>query len=105
VRAEMTVFHHDWVTQRPEDYSPNMHTRFETGYSLSAREYVGAQRARERVRDDLWAALDRSDVLITPTMSTTALAIGTESADMGSSAALAELTRFTYPFNLSGFPA
>jgi aspartyl-tRNA(Asn)/glutamyl-tRNA(Gln) amidotransferase subunit A len=105
VRAEMTTFHHDWFTQRPDAYSPSMHTRFETGTSLSALDYVRAQRARERVRDELWSALDQADFLVTPTMSTTALAIGSQSADMGSSAALAELTRFTYPFNLSGFPA
>src|SRR5258708_28903842 len=44
VRAEMTVFHHDWYTERPADYGPAMHERFATGNALSARDYVSAQR-------------------------------------------------------------
>jgi aspartyl-tRNA(Asn)/glutamyl-tRNA(Gln) amidotransferase subunit A len=104
-RAEMTTFHHQWFTERPGDYSPPLQMRFAHGNSLSARDLVGAQRAREQVRDELWSTLDQADVLVTPTMPTTAPPIGSDAADMSSLAALAELTRFTYPFNLSGFPA
>lgn len=57
-----------------------------------------AQRARERIRDELWSTFDRADVLVTPTMPTTAIRIGGDGGPEIS-------TRFTYPFNLSGFPA
>src|SRR5258708_33734309 len=31
VRAEMTVFHHDWYTARPADHGPAMHRPLPTG--------------------------------------------------------------------------
>lgn len=104
-RAEMTVFHHDGFAQRPDDYSASLHVRFAHGNSLTARDFVAAQQAREQIRDELWSVLDQADVLVTPTLPTTATPIGSTAADMTSMAALAEMTRFTHPFNLSGFPA
>jgi aspartyl-tRNA(Asn)/glutamyl-tRNA(Gln) amidotransferase subunit A len=103
VRAEMSTFHHDWYKRQPDDYSPSMVTRFNDGLALSAGDYLRAQRARDAIRADMWTALDRADVLITPTLPMTATRIGSDAAQ--SAAALPELTRFTYPFNLTGLPA
>jgi aspartyl-tRNA(Asn)/glutamyl-tRNA(Gln) amidotransferase subunit A len=100
VRSEMTVFHADWFARQPEDYSPDLVARFREAGNWSAVDLVRAQRAREPIRADLWAALDNvdADVLVVPVMAGTATPIGAE-------ASVADLTRFTYPFNLSGFPS
>ena len=106
-RAETATYHHDWFAERPEAYSPPMHARFAVAEKLSAVDFVRAQRARERVRADLWSAFDRVDVLLTPTQPMTATTIEAERAATGdpARAAFTAMTRFTYPFNLSGFPA
>jgi Asp-tRNA(Asn)/Glu-tRNA(Gln) amidotransferase A subunit family amidase len=52
--------------------------RFDAFASLSAFEFIRAQRGRERIRADLWSALDAADVLVTPTMPMTATPIGTD---------------------------
>jgi aspartyl-tRNA(Asn)/glutamyl-tRNA(Gln) amidotransferase subunit A len=97
-RAEMTTFHQEWYLTRPADYGPSMHERFEAIKDLSAADYLRAQRARGHIRADLWSALDEADVLLTPTMPMTATRIGGPDG-------VAYSTRFTYPFNLAGFPA
>jgi aspartyl-tRNA(Asn)/glutamyl-tRNA(Gln) amidotransferase subunit A len=106
-RTEMTTFHRDWFAQQPADYSQPTRERFETVKGLSAVDYILAQRAREAIRAELWAALDQADVLVTPTMPRTATRIGGEAVITGGEpgGTVADFTKFTYPFNLSGFPA
>jgi aspartyl-tRNA(Asn)/glutamyl-tRNA(Gln) amidotransferase subunit A len=107
VRAEMAVYHRPWYEQRLEAYGPGLRERFATGQQMPAATYIGAQRARERVRADLYAALDVADVIATPTLPVTATRIGSDQVQIGERSVNIgdQLTRFTYPFNLSGFPA
>lgn len=115
VRAEMTTFHHDWYAQQPDDYTPSLRERFEGARTCSAFDYIRAQRAREAMRAEMWSALDQADVLVTPTLPMTATRIGSQTNQIVDDThqittaeampALPELTRFTYPFNLTGFPA
>jgi aspartyl-tRNA(Asn)/glutamyl-tRNA(Gln) amidotransferase subunit A len=78
VRAEMSTFHHDWYTRRPDDYNPSLVSRIKDGNSLSARDYLSAQRAREAFRAEMWSAFDQADVLVTPTQPMTATRIGSD---------------------------
>ena len=100
LRSEMTTFHREWYAERPADYSAPTRERFESSIGRSATDYILAQRAREHIRTDLWSAFDQADVLVTPTMPTTASRID----EAGKGGALGYSTRFTYPFNLSGMP-
>jgi Asp-tRNA(Asn)/Glu-tRNA(Gln) amidotransferase A subunit family amidase len=107
VRAEMTAFHRDWYARQPEDYAASARERFEAAASLGAVDLVQAQRDSEPIRAELWSVFDRVDVLVTPTMPTTAGRIGSETVELDGVTynTLENTTRFTYPFNLSGFPA
>jgi aspartyl-tRNA(Asn)/glutamyl-tRNA(Gln) amidotransferase subunit A len=107
VRAEMATYHEAWFEAHPDAYGPSMHQRMAIGRELSAIDLVKAQRARELIRAELWAAFEAFDVLLTPTMPVTATPIGDETVDInGQQHQLStELSRFTYPFNLSRFPA
>jgi aspartyl-tRNA(Asn)/glutamyl-tRNA(Gln) amidotransferase subunit A len=107
VRAEMTAYHQDWYAARPQDYPADMRERFEQSRRLSAIELVDAQRARERIRAEFWAALELADVLVTPTTPMTATPIGASTVDFdGRQQPFGDhIVRFTYPFNLTGWPA
>lgn len=107
VRAEMATFHARWYAACPRDYSPAMHERFEEAKRLGAMDYVAAQRARDKVRAEFWSAFDRVDVLVVPTVAATATPIGRDEFSLnGQSTELGSImTRFTYPFNLSGLPS
>jgi aspartyl-tRNA(Asn)/glutamyl-tRNA(Gln) amidotransferase subunit A len=107
VRAEMTAFHREWYARQPEGYAASARERFEAAASLGAVDLVQAQRDREPMRAELWSVFDRVDVLVTPTMPTTAGLIGSETVEIDGITynTLENTTRFTYPFNLTGFPA
>jgi len=103
VRPEMAVYHAAWYAEHPDDYSPELRERFAVAHRRTALEYITAQRARERIRGDLWQALARADVLIVPCVAAVATPIG--AAEEALTALGAAMTRYTYPFNLSGFPS
>jgi aspartyl-tRNA(Asn)/glutamyl-tRNA(Gln) amidotransferase subunit A len=95
VRPEMATFHRQWYAEQPESYAA-LRERIEMGLQMPATEYAQAQLDRRGIRAELWSVFDSVDVLVTPTLATTAGRIGGEPEIT---------TRFTYPFNLSGFPA
>jgi Asp-tRNA(Asn)/Glu-tRNA(Gln) amidotransferase A subunit family amidase len=99
----------DWqrLTQHPEGLGADVRVRIEVGQFFLGTDYVKAQRFRHRLRNALLSALDRFDVLITPTMPMPALAIGTTTVkfDRGELPSPVALTRCTAPFNLAGLPA
>ncbi|MFO7926786.1 amidase [Natronomonas sp.] len=67
------------------------------------RHYVRAKNARRRLETEFEAALDETDVLVTPTLPTVATELGEWSADgYGENVPLAVNTR---PINLVGLPA
>jgi aspartyl-tRNA(Asn)/glutamyl-tRNA(Gln) amidotransferase subunit A len=106
VRAEMAAFHKPWYSERPEAYGP-LSERFQLAHAMSATDFVQAQRDREPIRAELWSVFDRADVLVTPTMPTTAGRIDSDLVEIDGAVynTIENTTRFTYPFNLSGFPA
>jgi Asp-tRNA(Asn)/Glu-tRNA(Gln) amidotransferase A subunit family amidase len=106
-RSEMTTFHREWYARQPEDYSQGARDRFQFGNTLGAVRYVEAQRARGPIRQEMWTVFDQVDVLVTPAQPTTAGVIGSETMEVDGVVydTVSSMTRFTYPFNLSGFPA
>src|SRR5579864_5553235 len=107
VRCEMAAFHHAWFTRQRADYSSSAHARFEAATRLSAVDLVQAQRDREPIRAEMWGVFDNVDVLVTPAMPMTAARIGVETVELDDMVwdTASHATRFTYPFNICGFPA
>jgi aspartyl-tRNA(Asn)/glutamyl-tRNA(Gln) amidotransferase subunit A len=103
----MATFHAELFAQHPDAYSPPMRARFDEARRRTALDYVAAQRARERIRHVLWTVFDQVDVLVAPTVPATATPIGSDNAAFGDRQLDMNslMTRFTYPFNLSGFPS
>jgi aspartyl-tRNA(Asn)/glutamyl-tRNA(Gln) amidotransferase subunit A len=107
LRAEMAAFHRDWFARQPEDYGPNARDRFEQARALGSVDFVRAQRDRLPIRAEMWSVFDSIDVLATPAMPVTAARIGADAVELDGQRweTAAHATRFTYPFNVSGFPA
>jgi aspartyl-tRNA(Asn)/glutamyl-tRNA(Gln) amidotransferase subunit A len=101
IRADALAIHEELLRSRPDDYSQDVRSRLELGAEVTgvelARAYEQARQWTARVE----TALDKVDVLLTPTVAEDApLRAG---ADM--IAQTEEITSYTLPFSLAGVPA
>jgi aspartyl-tRNA(Asn)/glutamyl-tRNA(Gln) amidotransferase subunit A len=97
--AEAFTHHRDRLRQRWNDYSPAARLFLITGAMMSAGDYLLAQRVRRFGRDQLLAAFDNVDVIITPT----ACAGAPEIEAQALTAFYSQI--FTTIWNAVGFPA
>jgi aspartyl-tRNA(Asn)/glutamyl-tRNA(Gln) amidotransferase subunit A len=105
--AEATAFHEAWLREAPEAYGDDIRTRLERGLFLSAVDLVAGLRARRFLRQEFARVFQQVDVLVTPTTQAPAAPIEEDPRSVaGRSLAMSvQLTRFTNPFNVTGFPA
>lgn len=82
------------------DYGRRARTRIAAGICYTAAEYQQAAQIRALWCRDLSRALERVDVIVTPTMPCAAITLEAEAAG-----APPDIGRFTIPFNLTGHPA
>jgi aspartyl-tRNA(Asn)/glutamyl-tRNA(Gln) amidotransferase subunit A len=93
--AEMGACHRDLFSRHAADYPPRLRVLVETGLSLSAADYINAQRVRRLATAELSVLLEGLTALVTPTTA------GPAPADQGSTGDW----RFNLPFSASGHPA
>jgi len=105
--AEATAFHEQHLRTHPAEYGEDVRTRLERGFFLSGTDYITALRAQGFLHREFLRAFEEADVLVMPTTQAAASPIDDdpESASSTSLAMSVQLTRFTNPFNLTGFPA
>ena len=107
VRPEAFEFHKRWYPERAAEYGDDVAKALESARDIPATAYVAAQHARRRIRRALRQVLADVDVLAGPTVpilafpNADAFQPGLPGGEMPRHA----LTRLTYPFSLSGFPA
>lgn len=70
--AEPSTYHQRWLRERPEGYGDDVRTLLEAGELLPATHYLQAQRYRALLRTQALAALEKTDVLVCPTLPFTA---------------------------------
>jgi aspartyl-tRNA(Asn)/glutamyl-tRNA(Gln) amidotransferase subunit A len=104
---EAFAYHEKWLKQRPQDYGKDVRLRLEQSSKATAAVYIGAQQKRLAYSERLAGALNKVDMLLTPTLPITAPRIGQSEIRMGNAAedVRAALLRLTRPGNLSGLPA
>lgn len=104
--AEATAFHEARLRETPEAYGEDIRVRLERGLFLSATDLVMGLRARRFLRQEFSRVFAQADVLVTPTTQAPAAPIEEDpQAVSGRSLAMSvQLTRFTNPFNVTGFP-
>jgi len=107
VLAEAIAFHDEHLRRNPDGYGPNLRSRLEGGYQLSALQYVHAEERRVLLIAAYTELFRRVDCLLTPTLPIPAVPIGTQSVTLGGhEVSLSEAyCRYTAPENMTGVPA
>jgi Asp-tRNA(Asn)/Glu-tRNA(Gln) amidotransferase A subunit family amidase len=107
IAAEMfTVLAHEYAEHR-SDFSLEIRTDLALARSLTAFDYLQAQRVRTRALAHFRRVMEEVDVIITPTSGCTAPMIPPDALPDGESdlTTLTEIMRFATPANLTGLPA
>jgi len=94
-----------WVRDRLDDFGHNNRIGLLTGSLVPAQAYYKAQKLRSMVRQEVHQALERYDVLVTPTSGRTALPIQDDPIITGKENALGLPFLYTRIFNLASAPA
>ncbi|NYT84419.1 amidase [Pollutimonas harenae] len=105
--SEATAIHWRRLLAKPGSLGPDVRVRLEIGQLLPAIWYTRAQGARTQLAKVVDAALADVDVIVTPTMRTTAPPVSASHVQVGqqSMPMHTAVTGLTLPFNLIGLPA
>ncbi len=95
----------EWVRERLQDYGHNNRIGLLTGSIFPAQAYYKAQKLRTMFRQQVYEALERYDVLVTPTASVAALPIVEDSIRASKEEAAPLSYLHTRTFNLASAPA
>jgi aspartyl-tRNA(Asn)/glutamyl-tRNA(Gln) amidotransferase subunit A len=107
--SDATPAHQGWLRTGPRAYDQATRRRLYTASILPAALYHQATRARARIREEIRAALDSHDLLLSPTAGTAAPPIARESEPVRSKEGAARrffgYRSYTTPYSLAGTPA
>jgi Asp-tRNA(Asn)/Glu-tRNA(Gln) amidotransferase A subunit family amidase len=97
---EVAGVHRELYGENAELYSDELSAKVDRCLGVTEREAVAARIARDAYREAADAAIRGFDLLLTPTLSSVAPPAG-----IGDAALRERMIRFTYPFNVLGWPA
>ena len=92
--------HRELFEEHADDYGENVRAKLERALAVTDGEYERAVAARERYRERLLEAAEEVDLLLTPTLVRVAPPTGEDELALRGT-----LTRLTFPFNATGWPA
>ena len=107
VLAEAAAYHGATLDERPDDYTPAVRVRLETGRYVLGEDYARALRGREVLQREVGAALHGAHALLLPTLPVPATPLGADAVPMGDAdePVRAATLRLTQLFNVTGHPA
>ena len=96
LRAEAAAYHSTWFSTHAAQYAPRIRELVDTGMKVSAVDFVRADQARLRFREDMAPIFERYDALLMPAAPATAppLSLGTTGDPV-----------LCAPWSFGGFPA
>ena len=97
---EAADVHRELFEEHADSYGENVRAKLERCLAVTDAEYDRAVAARERYRERLQAAVAEVDLVLTPTLVCVAPRVGQDELSLRDT-----LTRLTFPFNASGWPA
>jgi aspartyl-tRNA(Asn)/glutamyl-tRNA(Gln) amidotransferase subunit A len=97
---EAADVHRELFEEHAESYGENVRVKLERCLAVTDADYESAVAARERYRERLHDAAAGIDLLLTPTLVCVAPLVGEDEL-----ALRGKLTRLTFPFNATGWPA
>jgi aspartyl-tRNA(Asn)/glutamyl-tRNA(Gln) amidotransferase subunit A len=92
--------HRELFEEHADEYSDNVRAKLERCLAVTDAEYERAAAARERYRDRLLELTAGVDLLLSPTLVCVAPRTGQDELALRGT-----LTRLTFPFNATGWPA
>jgi aspartyl-tRNA(Asn)/glutamyl-tRNA(Gln) amidotransferase subunit A len=107
ISSEAASFHQANMDDRPGDYGEDVFGRLSIGRDHPATAYIAARNTQHRVQEQLLDSLANFDAVMLPMMPLGAPPIGQNDVSVGGKTldVRAAVTRYTQPFNLTGFPA
>ena len=105
--VEATSFHAPWMRTCPQDYTPQVRNRLESGLAYSAVEYLEALRWRGPALASHLEAIGDVDIIVAPAARAVAPKIADTDIGGGAnaSAIINGMSRFLRPMNYLGVPA
>jgi aspartyl-tRNA(Asn)/glutamyl-tRNA(Gln) amidotransferase subunit A len=107
VMPEAVSVHERWLKDHRDEYSAEVLGRLEAAQTMSAVEYIRAQRARRWFNEQMASAMADVDVLITPTIAVQTPTIEDCASPPGANEAKTggAFANFTGVFNTTGMPS
>ena len=105
--ADAYAIHEERLKNAPERFDEEVRERLLEGEHLKAHRYASAQQRKLGSKDEFGEALDRADLLLTPTVPIAATLIDQREVNIGGheEPVRSAVTRLTGPTNLNGFPS
>lgn len=105
--SEAYAVHQERFEQEPEKFEEDVRERLVVGADLKAYEYARARRLQLMAGEEFNRALEKVEILLTPTVPITAPPIWQREVDIGGSRELVRsaVTRYTGLTNLTGHPS
>jgi aspartyl-tRNA(Asn)/glutamyl-tRNA(Gln) amidotransferase subunit A len=97
---EAADVHRELFEEHADEYGENVRVKLERCLTVTDADYERAVANRERYRERLHEVAAQVDLVVTPTLVLVAPRIGTDELALRDT-----LTRLTFPFNLTGWPA
>jgi len=105
ILPESVSIHEKMIAENADLYSPAVRKRIQSGFNVSAIEYVRAQRARQWFNHQMEESMKQVDVLITPSIPIQTPTIADCTPSPGNPGAGSELPMFTGVFDVTGQPS
>ena len=108
IEVEAAPSHREWLANQPQNYDHNVRTDFLTGCVVPGQLYYKALKLRELIRQQVFEALDKVDVLALPNTSEPAPLINDKPGIFSQEEATARMSgrrSLTGSFNLASVPA
>ncbi|ETW92432.1 MAG: hypothetical protein ETSY1_43645 [Candidatus Entotheonella factor] len=107
MNGEANVWHESYLRNQGDDYAPQVRKFLERGQPTLATDYIKAQQAKSRLRQEMLTACADVDALLTPGALTLPQPLGIRSVMIENREVplLRAIVSATSPFNLTGQPA
>jgi aspartyl-tRNA(Asn)/glutamyl-tRNA(Gln) amidotransferase subunit A len=105
--AEALSYHDPHLRRFPEGYGPSVRRRLESGYSVSALDYLNAMETRRRITREFQRIFDQIDCLLAAVVPGPPPLIGSGTVDTGTGQedVLPAFVRLNAPQNMAGVPS